>query len=117
MFGFGKPSKSKFAQIVSEAARKAGVTGDLTIDEAEFTVIHGTSRLNLGNIYDEYCAGNKEKKQTVINNAVGILLQTGNEFSREDALEQVVAVIRERATFAFLDLRSGNEAGGIKIPS
>jgi hypothetical protein len=117
MFGFGKPSKSKFNQIVIEAARKAGVTGDLKFDEAEFTLIHGTSRLNLTNLYDQYCACDKEKKPIVIENAVGIFLQTDKEFSRDDALEQVVAVIRERATFAFLDLETGNEAGGIKVPS
>jgi hypothetical protein len=49
-------------------------------------------------------------------NAVTVMLQSEATVSREEALEQVVAVVREKAMFTFLELRQRMEGGkGIAV--
>jgi hypothetical protein len=117
MFGFfGKPSRSKFAKIIMDAARKAGVGGELKFDEKEFVIHYGSGRFFLGNFYDEYCAGNRARKADLVQGAISMMMQGDHAVSREEALEQVVAVVRERAMFGFLALRQQIDGGEAIAP-
>lgn len=112
MFGlFGNPSRSKFAKIVMDAARKAGFSKDLAFDEADFSIQHGSGRLFLGNFYDEYCAADRARKKMLLSNVSAVMAESDALVSREEALEQVVVVVREKAMFSFLKLRQQIQGG------
>lgn len=105
MFGlFGNPSKSKFAKMVIDLARKQGVTGEFVFDEAEFTIRVGSKQGFLGNVYEQYCAAKGEARKRTLDNFVSILTTDQESITREDALEKAVAVVRERALLSFMDL-------------
>jgi hypothetical protein len=111
MFGlFGKPSHKKFAQIVADAAKQAGVTDELTFQEADFSLRHAKGIFSLGNLYDDYCAADREHKRTLLDNFVSAMVDRNSSVTRDEAFENCVAVIRERALFAFMDLRSQLES-------
>jgi hypothetical protein len=62
MFGlFGKPSKTKFAKIVTDALRKAGAES-VIFDEPDFSLKCGDKLLFLGNLHAEYCRADRAKK-------------------------------------------------------
>jgi hypothetical protein len=91
MFGlFGKPSQSKFAKIVMDAARKARITHEFIADEADFSLRNKDAVFFLGNSYAEYCKPGAQKKH-IVENMVAMMLAQKEEITREQALEQCVA--------------------------
>jgi uncharacterized protein YtpQ (UPF0354 family) len=119
MFGlFGKPSKAKFAQIVIQAAQEAGVGDGITHDEADFSLRRGKALIHLGNVYADYCRGGRAQKQQVVKNIIEMMDVLAKPVTREEALEQCVAVVRERALFEFLRLRTqiqGSESIAVAV--
>lgn len=113
MFGFfEKPSPAKFAELVIAAAKKGGVEGELKFDEADFSVSYQHGRIFLGNLHTEYCQADRGKKEHILDNAVQMMLQGDLSTAREEAFDQVVAVVREKVLFTFLDLKKRIEDSG-----
>jgi hypothetical protein len=116
MFGlFGKPSHEKFARIVIDAARKAGITEELEFDAEAFLLRHRDGVMHLGNIYEAYCQAERAQRSAILANFVSALAHTKDTVSRDTALENCIAVIREKALFTFMDLRK--QLDGVSPPT
>ncbi len=116
MFGlFGKPSREKFARIVIDAARKAGFTEELEFDAKAFVLRRRDGVMYLGNAYESYCQAERAHRSVILTNFVSALGHTKGTVSRDAALENCVAVIREKALFTFMDLRK--QLDGVSPPT
>jgi uncharacterized protein YtpQ (UPF0354 family) len=108
LFG-GKPSKDKFAKIMTDALRQAGETGKLSYDPKEFRlVVEGEQRLlNLHNAYEDYCAAPKEGRPEVLKRYARATLSHLKEMPKEfsDARHDVLPTVRSRSYFEFARLQ------------
>jgi hypothetical protein len=65
----GPPTKDQFAQLMMDAIRKAGETGEITYEQEEFRLRgegENGSIIFLSNAHQEYCSAPAEQRETIL---------------------------------------------------
>jgi len=109
LFG-GKPSKDKFASIMTNALRQAGETQKLIYDPKDFRlVVEGGNQnfFNLHNVYNEYCSAPIENRKDALQRFVRSWFSYRKEVPPDfaDAQPDVLPGIRSRSYYEFARLQ------------
>ena len=113
LFG-GNPSKDQFANLLLKEAKRAGIAAVFEYDPGEFVLKQHGGLLFLGNIYASYCQANAGHKKRLLGNFLETLRISSRPEAFEEAKNNLVTVIREKALFIFTDLAqriAGNGKG------
>lgn len=96
---FGKPSPDQFVRLLLNKAKAAGAPHNFDYNRESFTLKQGRTLLNLSNVYENYCRAKGDRKEVLLNNFIGAMTSTKEDFARsfEEARGNLVAVVRERS--------------------
>ena len=122
MFGFGKPSKKKFAELLLTELHRAGDNRQLVFDAESFSLVPsdgGQGYISLANIYHEHCTLPRGERKANLKRLAGVFsgaetMDLPEDF--EDAKPHLRPKIWARATFAMMKLRQQFEGGDIPDP-
>src|SRR5260370_9018456 len=105
------PSKDAFAQMLIDAIQKAGEKAAIQYDSEQFKLREDgekTSVMNLASVYNEYCAADPDKRQTIVKNLVRTWFshrrETPEDF--EDVKPDLLPTVRGRAYFEIAGIRA-----------
>jgi hypothetical protein len=107
LFGGGKPTPRKFAELMSQALRAAGEKGSIEFDEANFKLaLPGGEFFFLGNAFAEYCAAPRAQRSQVLARFVRTFAERSDfPTSFDEAAPNLLPRIRERPYFDFTRLQ------------
>ena len=113
----GTPSKDKFARLMTNAIHRAGGPVELRYDSQEFRLVADDKEklsLNLGNVYLEYCAAPRLKREQVLRKTVRGWLDYRKEVPTdfEDLGPDLLPTVRGRSYFCFSPLQFQGEGAG-----
>lgn len=114
---FGPPSQDAFAKMLMKRMRRAGMEG-LQYDAEKFSVRIGKDWVAfLGNAYAEYCRGDKQQREAVINTFMQAwsTQRHGIPDDFEDAKPDLMPLLRARSYYEVDVARAGNGAA-LPIP-
>lgn len=105
----GKPSKDKFAELVTEAILQAGENNPIKYDANKFRIVSSGNEsrtFNLGNVYDEYCAAPRPKREIVLGNIVKSWFADRKELPTdfEDVHPDLLPAVRNRSYYELAQL-------------
>lgn len=108
-----RPSKDKFAQIVSDALRQLGIGEVTKYDREDFTLTVGESkRLWLDNAYRDYCAAPRRERKSAIDRYLKVFVGGSIDdipAKYDDARPNVLPRLRDRLTYELLALQHGSQ--------
>lgn len=100
-----KPSQAEFARLIIREIKRGGHKGECIFNEEEFSLRHGNSVMYLENVHAEYSrAQSQEARKGILTRFITPLGVADREIFRREAVERAVAVVRERALMAWMDM-------------
>jgi len=107
LFGLGKPSKTRFASMMTRVLAEAGVPEPITYDEGRFCLsFRGDSRMDLHHAYGDYCSATRQQRKQVltgyVQGAVESLTAIPDDLS--EARPNIVSRVRESVYYPLIAL-------------
>ena len=97
-FFFRKPTPTKFAQIVMQAAKRRGYSGTMVFDEPNFRITMGEGDfINLHNFYHDYCQAPRAARDEVVAKYSHLFVRSDIPDSFAAAKKNLLPVLRAGA--------------------